>query len=81
MMYNDIQKGDTVYFSTPHTAQMKGKAVMLGPAGWVVNAGGKHGTPKVVSEKNYIKHNKGRNRKPDHLGEWLSQDGGVENFG
>ena len=48
-MYSDIQKGDTVYFSTPHTAQMKGKAVMLGPAGWVVNAGGKHGTPKVLS--------------------------------
>ena len=72
-MYKDIQKGDMVYFSTPHTAQMKGKAVMLGPIGWVVNRGGKHGMPFVVTERNYIKHNKGRNRKPDHLGEFLSK--------
>ena len=70
-MYTDIHTGDTVYFSTPHTAEMKGRAVMKGPAGWVVNAGGKHGTPKVVSERNFIRLRKGRNRKQDGLGEFL----------
>jgi hypothetical protein len=50
---------------------MKGRAVMKGPAGWVVNAGGKHGMPKVVSERNFIRLRKGRNRKQDGLGEFL----------
>ena len=31
-MFKDIQVGDTVYFSTPHTTEMKGRAVMKGPA-------------------------------------------------
>lgn len=70
-MFKDIQVGDTVYFSTPHTTEMKGRAVMKGPAGWVVNAGGRHGTPKVVGESNFIKLRKGRNRKADHLGNFL----------
>jgi hypothetical protein len=70
-MFEDIHIGDTVYFSTPHTQEMKGRAVMKGPAGWVVNAGGKHGMPKVVSERNFIRLRKGRNRKQDGLGEFL----------
>jgi hypothetical protein len=70
-MFEDIHIGDTVYFSTPHTAEMKGRVVMKGPAGWVVNAGGKHGMPKVVSERNFIRLRKGRNRKQDGLGEFL----------
>jgi hypothetical protein len=71
-MYNEIQVGDTVYFSTPHSAELKGRAVMKGPAGWVLNCGGRHGTPRVVSEKNFIKLRKGRNRRPDYLGEFLT---------
>lgn len=71
-MYNEIQVGDTVYFSTPHSAELKGRAVMKGPAGWVLNCGGRHGTPRVVSEKNFIKLRKGRNRRPDHLGNFLT---------
>ena len=65
-MFEDIQVGDTVYFSTPHTTEMKG------PAGWVVNTGGRHGTPKVVGVSNFIKLRKGRNRKPDHIGMFLN---------
>ena len=34
-LYSDIMAGDTVYFKTPHTAELKGKAVMYGPHGWV----------------------------------------------
>jgi hypothetical protein len=71
-MYNEIQVGDTVYFSTPHSLQLKGRAVMKGPAGWVLNCGGRYGTPQVVSENNFIKLRKGRNRRPDYLGEFLN---------
>jgi len=72
MVYADIQAGDSIVFSTPHTAEMRGKAVMKGPYGWVVNAGGRHGVPKIVSEANFVRGRKGRNRKPDHLGEFLN---------
>ena len=72
MNYTEIQVGDMITFSTPHTAEMKGKAVMKGPAGWVVNAGGRHGIPKIVSEANFVRGRKGKNRKPDHLGEFLN---------
>jgi len=72
MNYEDIQVGDSITFSTPHTTQMKGRAVMKGPAGWVVNAGGRHGIPKIVSEANFVRGRKGKNRKPDHLGEFLN---------
>tara|TARA_A200000159_G_C7323781_1_gene340013 strand:+ start:219 stop:443 length:225 start_codon:yes stop_codon:yes gene_type:complete len=73
LTYDDIQIGDSIVFSTPHTAEMRGKAVMKGPAGWVVNAGGRHGIPKIVSEANYIRGRKGRNRKKDFLGEFINQ--------
>ena len=71
-MYNEIQIGDMIHFSTPHSQEMKGRAVMKGPHGWVVNAGGRYGIPKVVSESNFITLRKGRNRKPDHLGNFLN---------
>ena len=73
LTYDDIQCGDTVYFKTPHSQQLKGKAALRGPHGWVVNMGGRYGYPMIVSEKNFIKLRKGRNRKPDHLGEFLNQ--------
>ena len=66
-MYDDIMVGYTVYFSTPHSKELKGKAVMLGPIGWVVNRGGRHGMPFVVSEKNFIRFRKGKNRRPDAI--------------
>ena len=72
MNYEDIQVGDSITFSTPHTTEMKGRAVMKGPAGWVVNAGGRHGVPNIVSEANFVRGRKGKNRKPDHLGEFLN---------
>jgi len=32
--------------------ESSGKAVMLGPAGWVLNMGGRHGTPAIASDDN-----------------------------
>ena len=70
-LYSDIMAGDTVYFKTPHTAELKGKAVMFGPAGWVVNFN--KGMPAVVNEKNFIKLRKGKNRHPDYFGKFLNR--------
>ena len=72
MNYQDIQIGDSITFSTPHNQEMRGKAVMKGPHGWVVNAGGRHGIPKIVSEANFVRGRKGPNRKPDYLGEFIN---------
>jgi hypothetical protein len=69
-MFKEIQVGDTVYFSTPHSKELKGKAVMKGPIGWVVNMGGRYGMPNVVTERNFIKIRKGKNRKPDFFGDF-----------
>ena len=71
-MFKDIQVGDSVTMKTPQGQELRGKAVMKGPYGWVVNAGGRHGVPKIVSEANFVRGRKGRNRKPDHLGEFLN---------
>jgi len=49
----------------------KGKAVMQGPAGWVIDIGG--GRPQVVNDGyNYLGHTPAKNRQPDHLGEFLN---------
>jgi hypothetical protein len=38
----------------PEFRQKTGRAVMKGPAGWVLNMGGKHGTPGIASEDNIV---------------------------
>ncbi len=50
-----IQPGDRVYIKDRFGAVRSGKAVMRGPAGWVLNMGGAHGTPAVADEKNIVK--------------------------
>ena len=69
-MFKDIQVGDSVTMSTPQGQLLNGKAVMKGPHGWVINTGGRHGTPRVVSETNFVKMRKGKNRKPDFFGDF-----------
>jgi len=77
-MFEDIMVGDSVTMSTPQGQVLNGKAVMKGPYGWVVNIGGRHGTPRVVHENNFIKMRKGKNRKPDYFGNFYSE--GFGNF-
>jgi hypothetical protein len=38
----------------PEYQEATGRAVMLGPAGWVLNMGGRHGTPDIASEENVV---------------------------
>ena len=40
-----------------------GRAVMRGPAGWVLNMGGPYGTPAIASAENIVSIRKSRTRK------------------
>lgn len=53
-LFDQIRVGDVVTFLTPQNQSRKGRAVMRGPAGWVLNCGGQHGTPAVVDSRNII---------------------------
>jgi hypothetical protein len=71
--FDKIGNGDHVTFNYPLRGsdkvpqQGKGKAVMKGPHGWVLNTGGKHGTPHVVDAKSYVKHTT-KKKKADGAG-------------
>ena len=71
-MFEDIMVGDSVTMKTPQGQELRGKAVMKGPHGWVINTGGRHGTPQVVHENNFVKVRKGKKRRPDFLGGFLN---------
>jgi hypothetical protein len=49
-LYDSIRHGDKVTFVDRFGQSRTGRAVMRGPAGWVLNMGGAHGTPQVVHE-------------------------------
>lgn len=53
-LFNSIKVGTMVAIQTPHGSLLEGRAVMRGPAGWVLNLGGPHGTPGIASEGNVV---------------------------
>ena len=66
----EIQKGDKVYYFNEQLQEHSGKAIMVGPEGWVVN---NDGVTVVVQEgNNYAGHTPGKDRAPDHFGKWLN---------
>ena len=69
--FSEIQKGDKVYYFNAQLQECSGKAVMVGPDGWVVSC---ENGPVVVNEgNNYAGHipSKGE-REDDHFGKWLN---------
>lgn len=52
--FSTIKAGCRVTIVTPHKQQRTGRAVMRGPHGWVLNMGGRHGTPGIASESNTL---------------------------
>jgi len=53
-LYSLIRAGKTVSIVTPQGMISTGRAVMRGPAGWVLNMGGRYGTPGIASDENTI---------------------------
>lgn len=49
-----IRPGDRVTIVDRFGTQRTGRAVMRGPHGWVLNMGGKHGTPAVAADENIV---------------------------
>ena len=67
--FSEIQIGDIVWYETPQGQQANGKAKIRGPEGWVLDT--VHGVKVVNDGYNYLGHTPAKNRKPDHLGEFL----------
>ncbi len=69
--YLEIRKGDRVYYQNKQGQTHSGKAVMYGPAGWVISCS--HGAQVVGEHENYVGHKQARGqRDDDHLGKWLN---------
>ena len=50
-----IRPGDVITIRTPHGGRMRGRVVMRGPVGWVLNCGGRYGTPAVATLENIVR--------------------------
>lgn len=50
-----IKNGATVTIKDRFGKERKGRAVMLGQAGWVLNMGGRYGTPAIADHRNTVK--------------------------
>lgn len=46
--------GDSVTIRTAHGSEVRGRATIRGPHGWVLNTGGAHGTPRVATATNIV---------------------------
>ena len=51
----EISHGDRVTIVNRFGQKSTGRAVMRGPHGWVLNMGGKHGTPAIATAENVVK--------------------------
>lgn len=60
--WRGIAPGDLVTYSTPQGNVCRGKVVISTATHVVLNAGGRHGTPAVVDERNYVSHRKTANK-------------------
>jgi len=49
-----LRAGDKVTIVDRFGKRRTGRAVMRGPAGWVLNMGGRHGTPAIASDENIV---------------------------
>ena len=71
-LFDEIQKGDQVWYENNVGQTCKGKAMMIGPTGWVLQL--PNGQAQVVNEgSNYLGHKPVKDRTPDHLGHFLNK--------
>lgn len=64
-LFDDIKPGDTVTILSPHHTRLKGKATMYNRKidAWVLNLGGRHGTPGIATRDNVVDVKPSRSRK------------------
>jgi len=73
-LFDEIQKGDKVWYENPQGQTHTAKALMIGPMGWVCDRG--NGQPVVINEgDNYLGHKPAKGRQPDHFGHFMNQFG------
>jgi hypothetical protein len=73
-LFDEIQKGDKVWYENPQGQTHTAKALMIGPMGWVCDRG--NGQPVVINEgDNYLGHKPAKDRQPDHFGHFMNQFG------
>ena len=70
-LFDEIQKGDKVWYENEQGQIHSGKAIMFGPAGWVLKIA--NGSKVVNEGHNYCGHTPAKGREPDHFGKWLNQ--------
>jgi hypothetical protein len=59
--FSDIAHGDRVTIRTPQGQERTGRAVMRSAhGGWVLNLGGRYGTPGLAGEDNVVRVRKAR---------------------
>jgi hypothetical protein len=63
--YDRIRPGSRVTIVNRFGQCHTGRAVMRGPAGWVLNMGGPHGTPDIASPRNVVRVTNPREKR-DH---------------
>ncbi len=56
--WREARAGDTVWYKTPQGQQGRGRVVMRFTTHVVLNIGGRHGTPMVVNDKNFVRMRK-----------------------
>lgn len=61
--WRGIAPGDLVTYVTPQGNTKSGKVVISATSHVVLNAGGRHGTPAVVDERNYVSHRATSNKQ------------------
>jgi len=74
LAYEDLGPGDRVTILVPagrgrqgvEYRERTGRVVLRGPAGWVLNLGGKHGTPGIATPENFVRATKGKPSERHH---------------
>ena len=63
-LFDEIQKGDDVYYKNEQDQTCKGTAMLIGPAGWVLKIA--NGSKPVNEGYNYLGPTPKPGRTPDH---------------
>lgn len=62
-LIDSVRAGDRVTIITPHGSKLSGRAVMPSShGGWVLNLGGRYGTPGIADDSNTIAVRKAKSK-------------------